>query len=295
MFCSSSHTRTSLQLSHLATNANAYTIDWKRYQCRSFPTQRKRPGHRGLCDGTSDRWSHRTYRWWIPRTIRIMAMVRLCCFHRWRGSPAPEFPVLPRDLCPHFPAKKVQAAEKDDQQSRPVYQARQRVSPDTAAHKCHQALQVAGNKTHRAGLEPILCIYLGVIYLIIATFPKVWTDIYGESVSIGSLNYFSQFVGMALASQLGTRLADRYYNKRCVANGGQGLPEFRLPILTVEACIVPIRLFIYGWGARQERPLDCSVGLVFSPFGSFESPNIASPPPNPGRLTSAVLLSTYWF
>lgn len=97
----------------------------------------------------------------------------------------------------------------------------------------------------------LYCAYIwGILYLIIATFPNVWTDIYGESIAIGSLNYISQFVGMALASQLGTRLADGYYNKKCAGNGGQGLPEFRLPVLTLGACIVPIGLFIYGWTAR---------------------------------------------
>lgn len=97
----------------------------------------------------------------------------------------------------------------------------------------------------------LYCAYIwGILYLIIATFPEVWTGIYGESIAIGSLNYISQFVGMALASQLGTRLADNYYNKKCAGNGGQGLPEFRLPVLTLGACIVPVGLFIYGWTAR---------------------------------------------
>ncbi|KAG6354256.1 hypothetical protein INS49_004861 [Diaporthe citri] len=97
----------------------------------------------------------------------------------------------------------------------------------------------------------LYCAYIwGILYLIIATYPEVWTGIYGESIAIGSLNYISQFVGMGLASQLGTRLADEYYNKKCAGNGGQGLPEFRLPVLTLGACIVPIGLFIYGWTAR---------------------------------------------
>lgn len=97
----------------------------------------------------------------------------------------------------------------------------------------------------------LYCAYIwGIMYLIVATFPDVWTGIYGESTSIGSLNYLSQFVGMALASQVGTRFADRYYNRKCAENKGQGRPEFRLPVLTVGACIVPVGLFVYGWTAR---------------------------------------------
>lgn len=107
------------------------------------------------------------------------------------------------------------------------------------------------------GTQPIVqvwslyCAYLwGILYLLIATFPNVWTDTYKESVSIGSLNYISLFVGMGLASQVGTRIADRYYAKLCAKNGGQGLPEFRLPILIFGACIIPVGLFWYGWSAR---------------------------------------------
>jgi len=82
----------------------------------------------------------------------------------------------------------------------------------------------------------LYCAFLwGLLYLLIATFPTVWTDTYGESVSIGSLNYLSLFVGMGIASQLGTRLADRYYRNLCAKNGGQGLPEFRLPVLVIGA------------------------------------------------------------
>ncbi|CAD6593498.1 MAG: hypothetical protein ASARMPRED_007577 [Alectoria sarmentosa] len=95
------------------------------------------------------------------------------------------------------------------------------------------------------GTQPIVqvwslyCAYLyGILYLLIATFPTVWTDIYGETVSIGSLNYISLFVGMGIASQVGTRLADRYYRKSVERNGGQSRPEFRLPVLIIGACTV---------------------------------------------------------
>ncbi len=108
------------------------------------------------------------------------------------------------------------------------------------------------------GTQPIVqvwslyCAYLyGILYLLIATFPNVWTDIYGETVSIGSLNYISLFIGMGLASQVGTRFADKYYMKLCKKNGGQGRPEFRLPVLTIGALMVPVGLFWYGWSARS--------------------------------------------
>ena len=108
------------------------------------------------------------------------------------------------------------------------------------------------------GTQPIIqvwslyCAYLyGILYLVIATFPNVWTDTYNESVSVGSLNYISLFVGMGIASQVGTRLADTYYTKLCKANGDQGRPEFRLPVLLLGAALVPLGLFWYGWSARS--------------------------------------------
>ncbi|OOF98554.1 hypothetical protein ASPCADRAFT_162116 [Aspergillus carbonarius ITEM 5010] len=98
----------------------------------------------------------------------------------------------------------------------------------------------------------VYCAFLyGTLYLLIATFPNVWTGIYGESVSIASLNYLSLFLGMVLASQVGTRLADRYYRKLCAQNGGRSLPEFRLPVLMIGSVVVPIGLFWYGWSARR--------------------------------------------
>ncbi|PKX98945.1 putative MFS transporter [Aspergillus novofumigatus IBT 16806] len=100
----------------------------------------------------------------------------------------------------------------------------------------------------------VLSLYLaylnGILYLMVATFPDVWTTIYHESESIGSLNYISLTVGMAIATQLGTRIADRVYQRLRANNEGVARPEFRLPILCAGACIVPIGLFWYGWSAR---------------------------------------------
>lgn len=108
------------------------------------------------------------------------------------------------------------------------------------------------------GTQPIVQVWslyyaylFGTLYLLIATFTTVWTDTYGETVSIGSLNYISLFVGMGIASQLGTRLADRHYKILCKKNGGQSRPEFRLPALFVGALIVPVGLIWYGWSARS--------------------------------------------
>lgn len=84
----------------------------------------------------------------------------------------------------------------------------------------------------------------------VATFHDVWTGIYQESVSIGSLNYLSMTVGLAIATQFGVRFADKIYQRLRAKNNGQGKAEFRLPILCAIAVVVPIGLFWYGWSAR---------------------------------------------
>ncbi|OGM48423.1 MFS transporter [Aspergillus bombycis] len=100
----------------------------------------------------------------------------------------------------------------------------------------------------------VLSLYLaylnGILYLMVATFPDVWTGIYHESVSIGSLNYLSMTVGLAIATQFGVRFSDRLYQRLRAKNNGEPKPEFRLPMLCAIAVVVPIGLFWYGWSAR---------------------------------------------
>lgn len=108
------------------------------------------------------------------------------------------------------------------------------------------------------GTQPIVQVlslynaYLnGILYLMVATFPDVWTQTYHESPSIGSLNYISMSIGMALAIQIGTRFADKIYKKLVERNGNQSKPEFRLPVLCMGAFVVPVGLFWYAWSARE--------------------------------------------
>lgn len=56
---------------------------------------------------------------------------------------------------------------------------------------------------------------------------------------------------MSIASQLETRLADKYYKKLCEENGGQGRPDFGLPVLILGALVVSVGLLWYGWSARS--------------------------------------------
>ena len=107
------------------------------------------------------------------------------------------------------------------------------------------------------GTQPIVQVlacymaYLyGLMYLMLATFPSLWEDQYGESVGIGGLNYISLGLGFFAGTQTCAPLNDAIYRKLKAKNGGVGKPEFRAPLMVPGALLVPIGLFIYGWSAQ---------------------------------------------
>ena len=84
----------------------------------------------------------------------------------------------------------------------------------------------------------------GLMYLMLATFPDVWTDYYHERTSIAGLNYLSLTVGFAVG-EFGTATAqDLYYKSRTKkTEDKKGRPEFRLPLLVPAALLLPVGLF----------------------------------------------------
>lgn len=92
----------------------------------------------------------------------------------------------------------------------------------------------------------------GIMYLLLSTFPALWTSpkYYDESTSIGGLNYISLGVGFWLGSQICAPLNDGIYRRLKQRNGGVGRPEFRAPLLSVGAFSMPTGLLIYGWTAQ---------------------------------------------
>ena len=106
------------------------------------------------------------------------------------------------------------------------------------------------------GTQPIVQVvalymaYLyGTMYLVLSTFPVIWSDSYHESIGIGGLNYISLGVGFFLGAQICSPLNDRIYRRLKKTNNNEGRPEFRVPLMIPGACLVPIGLFIYGWTA----------------------------------------------
>ena len=86
--------------------------------------------------------------------------------------------------------------------------------------------------------------------LVLSTFPLVWEQQYGESVSIGGLNYLSIGIGPWLGAQFAAIFNNRIYRGLKKRNNGDGRPEFRVPIMVPGSLLVPIGLFWYGWSAQ---------------------------------------------
>lgn len=92
----------------------------------------------------------------------------------------------------------------------------------------------------------------GLMYLMLASFPDIWTDNYHESVGIGGLNFISLGIGFFIGAQITARSIDEIYRRLKARNGGVGLPEFRTPLLLIGALFMVVGLFIYGWTAQYK-------------------------------------------
>lgn len=102
----------------------------------------------------------------------------------------------------------------------------------------------------------VLALYMayvyGIMYLVLSTFPSLWTSpqYYHESIGIGGLNYISLGLGFWCGSQICALINDGIYRSLKAKNNNTGLPEFRVPLLGISALLLPAGLFIYGWTAQ---------------------------------------------
>lgn len=89
------------------------------------------------------------------------------------------------------------------------------------------------------------------MYLMLTTFPRVWTDVYHERPGIGGLNYISLGVGFFLGTQICAHVNDRIYIILKKRNDNVGKPEFRIPLIVPGVVLVPVGLFVYGWTSYE--------------------------------------------
>ncbi|KAL8871381.1 MAG: hypothetical protein Q9174_002774, partial [Haloplaca sp. 1 TL-2023] len=135
----------------------------------------------------------------------------------------------------------------------------------------------AGRPFRLLGTQPIvqvLCIYIayiyGLMYLILATFPVLWTERYHESIGIAGLNYLSMAVGFTLGVQILSPLNDRFYSRLKRKNNGVGKPEFRVPTMIPGSVMAPVGIFIYAWTAQfHTHWMGPNVGIAIFSAGTI--------------------------
>ena len=101
----------------------------------------------------------------------------------------------------------------------------------------------------------VLAIYqafiYGVMYLVLSTFPGLWTNVYHQSIGMSGLNYISMAIGFFIGAQSAGRANDFIYKRLSAKSPTKtGRPEFRTPLLVPGSLLIPMGLFIYGWTAQ---------------------------------------------
>lgn len=102
----------------------------------------------------------------------------------------------------------------------------------------------------------ILSLYMsliyGIYYLMFATFPGLFSEVYHFSVGIGGLAYIGTGVGFLAATLFGAKFSAKIYTYLAAKNGGKGKPEMRIPALMFGSFFVPVGLLWYGWSAQAK-------------------------------------------
>ncbi|KAG1755713.1 major facilitator superfamily domain-containing protein [Suillus lakei] len=102
----------------------------------------------------------------------------------------------------------------------------------------------------------ILSLYMALIYgiyfLLFATFPDLFSNVYHFSTGIGGLTYIGVGFGFLVSTVFGAKLSDKIYIYLAARNGGKGKPEMRIPVLIFGSLFVPVGLLWYGWSAQAK-------------------------------------------
>ncbi|KAH6674831.1 polyamine transporter 3 [Halenospora varia] len=130
--------------------------------------------------------------------------------------------------------------------------------PHGIKHLRQRLRQNLGRAVILLATEPIvqvLALYnaflYGIIFILYATFSELWMTVYGQSATLSGLHYISMGVGAAFAAEVCTHINDYIYAALSARNNGQGLPEFRIPILIPSTIVLSAGLFWYGWSAEN--------------------------------------------
>lgn len=93
-------------------------------------------------------------------------------------------------------------------------------------------------------------VLFGLIFLLFATFPSVFGELYGFNAGMAGLAYLGLGVGMLLGLVLFAVMSDKLLGQKNGATVTR--PELRLVLMNWFAPITPIGCFWYGWSAHYQ-------------------------------------------
>ncbi|GIK04036.1 hypothetical protein Aspvir_008111 [Aspergillus viridinutans] len=109
----------------------------------------------------------------------------------------------------------------------------------------------------------------GITYLMLATFPEIWTAVYHESPSIGGLNYLSIAIGSFAGLFFNLKFVDHIYKTLKARNNNVGKLEFRMPSLAIGSVLSTIGLFWYGWSIGNTHWIMPNIGALIFTAGTI--------------------------
>ncbi|KPI35822.1 putative transporter [Cyphellophora attinorum] len=133
--------------------------------------------------------------------------------------------------------------------------------------------------------EPILLLmgfYLsfvyGLVYISLAAFPFVFVGKHHIKPGVAELPYLGMLIGMFGVAGTSIAMNGRWV-KKFHANGGRGMPEWRLPLACVSAVIFVVGLFWFGWAGNYESvhwivPTIAGVFIGYGLLGIFMQLNM---------------------
>lgn len=113
-------------------------------------------------------------------------------------------------------------------------------------------LRMLGTQVIVQLLAGYMALLYGTMFLFLFMYPLMWTEHYGESIGIGSLNYLSFAIGLILGVNVAGHLNDYIYRKLRDRNNGVGRPEFRVPAMVLGTILVPVGLLWWGWSGQAK-------------------------------------------
>jgi MFS family permease len=182
-----------------------------------------------------------TWRWSFWAVTIFGAMVQVLIYF-----------TLPETFAPRILQRKAQKLRKEtgNKQLRTEFESHHGTISSVVRRALTRVFVFLGTQPIVQFLSLYMALLYGIVYLILSTYPTVWTNIYHESTGIGGLNYISLMIGMMIGAQAAGQLIDVFYTKlKRSAPNGEGRPEFRVPILFGSTAITAGGIFMYGWSA----------------------------------------------